>query len=116
MSLRSSNEAANVRDKRPLLVDDMISTGTTVEAAVGALLDHGCRREIVVATTHGLFVGSAIDRLNRPEVVRIVATDSLPETSRRPQRLEMVRLAPILAEAIRRIIGERGLDDLLAAR
>ncbi len=106
----------DVRGKRPLVVDDMISTGTTVEAAVGALVDHGARGEIVVATTHGLFVGSATDRLNRPEVVRVVATDSLPLAPRPPERLEVVRLAPLLAEAVRRIVGERGLDDLLATR
>jgi ribose-phosphate pyrophosphokinase len=69
-----------------------------------------------VAATHGLFVGSAMDRLNRPEVVRVVATDSLPPMPRPPARLEAVRLAPLLAEAVRRIVGERGLDDLLAAR
>jgi ribose-phosphate pyrophosphokinase len=108
--------AGDVRDKRPLVVDDMVSTGTTVEAAVGALLDHECQREVLVATTHGLFVGSAMDRLDRPEVVRVVATDSLPPAPRRPQRVEVVGLAPLLAEAVRRIIGERGLDDLLAAR
>jgi ribose-phosphate pyrophosphokinase len=108
--------AGDVVDKRPLVVDDMISTGATVEAALGALLDHGARREILVATTHGLFVGSAIDRLNRPEVVRVVATDSLPPTSSHPRRREVVRLAPLLAEAVRRIMAERRLDDLLAAR
>jgi ribose-phosphate pyrophosphokinase len=108
--------AGDVRGKRPLVVDDMISTGATVEAAVGALVDHGSRREVLVATTHGLFVGSAMDRLNRPEVVRVVATDSLPPMPRPPVRLEVVRLAPLLAEAVRRIVGERGLDDLLAAR
>lgn len=108
--------AGDVRDRRPLVVDDMISTGTTVEAALGALIDHGSRREVLVATTHGLFVGSATDRLNRPEVVRVVATDSLPPTPRSPARLEVVRLAPLLAEAVRRIVAERGLDELLAGR
>jgi ribose-phosphate pyrophosphokinase len=108
--------AGDVRDKRPVVVDDMISTGATIEAAVGALLEHGCRREVLVATTHGLFVGSAMDRLNRPEMVRVVATDSLAPATPRPLRLEVVRLAPLVAEAIRRVISERGLDDLLATR
>lgn len=108
--------AGDVRDRRPLIVDDMISTGTTVEAAVGALLDHGSRREVLVATTHGLFVRSAVERLNRAEVVRVVVTDSLPLASPRPQRLAVIGLAPLLAEAVRRILGERGLDDLLASR
>jgi ribose-phosphate pyrophosphokinase len=108
--------AGDVRGKRPLIVDDMISTGSTVESAVGALLEHGSRGEVLVAATHGLFVGRAMERLNRPEVVRVAATDSLPPLPHPPMRLEVVRLAPLLAEAVRRIVAERGLDDLLVAR
>jgi len=106
--------AGDVRGKRPLVVDDMISTGATVEAAVGALVAHGSRGEILVATTHGLFVGSAADRLNRPEVARVFATDTLPLAPRPPKRLDIVRLAPLFAEAVRRIVGDRDLDVLLA--
>lgn len=108
--------AGDVRGKRPVVVDDMISTGSTVESAVGALLEHGSRREVLVAVTHGLFVGGAMERLNRPEVVRVAATDSLPQPPHPAMRLVVVRLAPLLAEAIRRIVAERGLDDLLATR
>jgi phosphoribosylpyrophosphate synthetase len=46
----------------------------------------------------------------------VLITDSLPPPPRAPARLEVVRLAPLLAEAVRRIIGGRGLDELLAAR
>lgn len=106
----------DVRDKRPLLVDDMISTGATVDAAVDAMLAHGSRPDFIVAATHGLFVGKAADRLNRSEEARVLVTDSLPPPPRAPARLEIVRLAPLLAEAIRRIIGGRELGELLAAR
>jgi ribose-phosphate pyrophosphokinase len=94
----------------------MISTGKTVEAAIAALLAHGCRRDVVIAATHGLFVGEAARRLTRPEIVRLLVTDSLPRASRTPARLEVIRLAPLLAEAVRRLVGDRELDDLLAAR
>lgn len=106
----------DVAGKRPIVVDDMISTGATVQAAVEALLAHGCLGEVVVATTHGLFVGDALDRLSRPEVVRVLATDSLPPHPHAAPKLEVIRVAPLLAEAIRRIVGLRGLDELLAAR
>lgn len=108
--------AGDVRGKRPIVVDDMISTGTTIEAAIVALVEHGSSREVLVAATHGLFVGGAMGRLNRTEVVRVLATDSLPPAPSPPERFEAVRIAPLLAEAVRRIVGERGLDDLLAAR
>ncbi len=108
--------AGDVRGRRPLVVDDMISTGATLEAAVGALLDHECLHEVVLAASHGLFLAGAKERLSRPEVVRMLTTDSLPPAPSPRGPLEVIRLAPLLAEAVRRIVGERGLDDLLAAR
>ena len=106
----------DVYDKRPILVDDMISTGATIHAAVDALLAQGCRPEITVAATHGLFVAESADRLGRPEVVRSIVTDSLPPPRRVPARLKVVALGPLFAEAIRRIASGRALDQLLAAR
>ncbi len=111
-----SSVVGDVRGKRPLVVDDMISTGTTVDAAIDALLAYGCQREFVVAATHGLFVGHAVERLNRPEVVRVLVTDSLPPAAGAPARVEVIRIGPLLAEAVRRIVAWRGLDELLASR
>jgi ribose-phosphate pyrophosphokinase len=108
--------AGDVRGKWPVVVDDMISTGATIQAALQALVEHGSRREILVAATHGVLAAGAAERLTRPEVVRVLVTDSLPPPESPPERLEVVRLAPLLAEAVRRIVAERGLDDLLAAR
>lgn len=107
--------AGDVRGRRPIVVDDMISTGSTVEAAVNALIERGARREIRVAATHGLFAEGALERLSRPEVVQVVVTDSVPQRSHPRVPLEVVPLASLLAEAIRRIVAERGLDGLLAA-
>ncbi len=106
----------SVRGKRPLVVDDMISTGATVEAAVEALLAQGCRDDVTVAVTHGLFAGRAAERLSRPDLARTLVADGLPPPPRAPEHLEVVRLAPLLAEAVRRLSGGRGLDELLAAR
>jgi ribose-phosphate pyrophosphokinase len=106
----------SVRGKRPLVVDDMISTGATVAAAVEALLAEGSQREVTVAATHGIFAGRAAERLDRPELARVLVADGLPPPPRAPGRLGVVRLAPLLAEAIRRISSARGLDELLAVR
>ena len=67
-------------DGRPaVIVDDMISTGATIEAAVRPLLDNVARPDVVVAATHGRFVGDAEERLARPPLRRLVVTDSLGE-------------------------------------
>lgn len=106
----------DVRRKRPVIVDDMISTGATIEAAVDALIAHGSLGEVVVAATHGPFAAGAPARLGRPEVAVTLVTDSLPRSPGAPARLEVIPLAPLLAEAIRRIVSERRLDELLSTR
>ena len=105
----------DVRGKRPILVDDMISTGSTVVAAMDALLAAGCEPDVVVAATHAVLAPRALARLLRPEVARVVVTDSLP-LAREIDRVEVVRLSPLLAEAVRRLAGGRPLDELLAGR
>jgi phosphoribosylpyrophosphate synthetase len=45
-----------------LVVDDMISTGGTIQASIQALLAAGCAPEVTVAASHALFVGSAVER------------------------------------------------------
>ncbi|BDG02274.1 ribose-phosphate diphosphokinase [Anaeromyxobacter oryzae] len=106
----------DVAGKRPIIVDDMISTGATVQAALDALVAHGALGEAVVATTHGLFSGAGLERILRPDVTRVLATDSLPPAAGGAPQVEIVGLAPLLAEAIRRIVGARGLNELLSPR
>jgi ribose-phosphate pyrophosphokinase len=101
-----------VRGRVPLVVDDMITTGGTIEAAVGALLEAGSAGEIVVAATHGLFVGEAVRRLAALPLREVLVTDSVAaEAGTLPAR--RVTLAPLLAEAIRRLHHDRSLADLL---
>jgi ribose-phosphate pyrophosphokinase len=101
-----------VRGLAPLMVDDMITTGGTVEAAVGALLQAGSRPEVTLAASHGLFVGAAPERLRALPVRRLVTTDSVAARAAAPPH-ERVSLAPLLAEAISRLHGDRSLSDLL---
>ncbi len=100
-----------VRDRAPVIVDDMISTGSTIVAAAEALRSHGAAPELVIAATHGLFVSSALDRLSKLNPTRIIATDSiaLPANA----LIREASIAPLLAEAIRRLDARSSLSDLL---
>jgi len=111
--VRVSGIAGDVRGLAPVIVDDMISTGGTIEAAVAALLAAGCRPEFRVAATHGLLVGAAGERLARAGVTAITVTDSLQSPSVDGVALEVVSLAPLLAEAIDRLHRRRSLNDLI---
>jgi ribose-phosphate pyrophosphokinase len=103
-----------VRDRTPVVVDDMITTGGTVEAAVRAVLEAGSAPDVVVAATHGLFVGEAAARLGAMPVRRLVVTDSVAARAEEDGLpVERVSLAPLLAEAVRRLHDDRSLGDLI---
>ncbi len=91
----------DVRDRSPVIVDDMLSTGATIRAAMAALVAAGCRGDGTVVVSHGLFVGMAEQGLP-PAVGAIFTTDSVRQ---RPGRLlvTVCTLAPLLADAIRRL-------------
>lgn len=92
----------DLRGSSPLIVDDMISTAGTIVAAVGALKAVGCTQPMVVAATHGLFVGDAVERLRSLPIRRLITTDSLPQKSP-SAAFEIVGVARLLADAIRRL-------------
>ncbi len=98
----ASGLAGEVRGRIPLVVDDMISTGGTLEAAVRLLVSHGCETPVHVAATHGLFVGSAWERLARLPIGRLCVTDTVPAPARAPVPVERVPVAPALAAALGR--------------
>lgn len=87
-----------VRDRRPIIVDDMISTGGTQRAAIYALLEEGCEPEITVVASHGSFAGSEEDLSDAP-VERYIVTDSVPPPEGLGLPLEVTSLAPPLTAA-----------------
>lgn len=101
-----------VRGRSPIIVDDMISTGATIAAALDAVVTNGSAPDALVISTHGLFVGPAGERLAKLEVNRFVVTDSVVA---RDTALPVLAasLGPLLAEAIRRLHDGRSLGDLL---
>jgi ribose-phosphate pyrophosphokinase len=96
-----------VRGRTPIVVDDMISTGGTIEAALLAVGGAGAHREgAIVAATHGLFVGACVERLARLPIKRLVVTDSVARGPLPGLPLETVSVAGLLAGTIRRLTEE----------
>ncbi|MHB8874243.1 MAG: ribose-phosphate diphosphokinase [Myxococcaceae bacterium] len=94
-----------VKGRSPIVVDDMISTAGTIVAAIEALRHAGCADDISVAATHALLVGPAVERLKPLPIARLVTTDSVPPPSGLPLPIELVSVAPVLADAVRRLSG-----------
>ncbi|MBK7864419.1 MAG: ribose-phosphate pyrophosphokinase [Archangiaceae bacterium] len=96
----------DVKGLHAVVVDDMISTAGTVCAAINAVVAAGAKPEVTVAATHGLFVGPALERLTACAPKRIVVTDSVPPPAHTPFALDVVPIAPVLSDVIRRLRGD----------
>ena len=96
-----------VEGRTPIVIEDMIDTGTTILQAVEGLRERGAESAVVCAT-HGVFSGGALRKLDHPAIGEIVVTDSIrfPDNGA-SKKLKVLTVAPLLAEAIR-IITEGG--------
>jgi ribose-phosphate pyrophosphokinase len=104
----------DVRDREIVVVDDMITTGGTIEKAIKALLEAGCSASgIKVVASHGLFVGNAVERLANLPIEKIYVSDSVPAPERFPLPLQVSSLASLLAETIQRLHRLESLGDVL---
>lgn len=107
----------DVKGRTVVILDDLISTGTTMMRAASACRAAGGGPVLAVAT-HGVFVGGAPTVVASPLFDGVVVTDTLPPF-RLPEKLVSRRVtvlstAPLFAEAIARIHGGGSVSDLLA--
>lgn len=105
--------AGEVAGMEPVVIDDMLATGGTIEAAVTALLAAGAVPPVTLAVTHTLLVGPARERLARLPIRRLVTTDSLPTPAADGLFIHVAGIAPLLAESVRRLHTDAPLADLL---
>lgn len=114
--VRSKEVAGNVRGLRPFIVDDMISTGSTIAAACEAVEAAGAREGAVVAAAHGLFAPGSAAVLGSAGLSRLLVTDNVEAVEAPASPPTTVSLAPLLAEVVRRYREGRSVDDLLSGR
>jgi ribose-phosphate pyrophosphokinase len=105
-----------VADATALVIDDLISTGTTLLRTARAARQAGARR-VIALVTHGLFMPGSAEVLADSAIDRLAVTDAVPpfRLGDNPVRAKIDTLpaAPLLAEAIRRLHDDRSLTDLL---
>ena len=101
----------DVSGRRAIVLDDEIATGGSIVELLERLRELGCR-EAVVACTHGLFAGKAVERLrNHPMVTEVITTDTVPAPAGWPE-LRVRSVAQLFAEAIRRIHDGESVSSL----
>lgn len=106
----------DIRGLRPIVVDDMITTGSTVRAALAAAAGAGAVGSATVAVTHGVFAPGAAKTLAGAGTGRLLVSDSVPFPDSSFEHLETVSLAPLLADAIQRMHEGRSLAGLRSRR
>ncbi len=107
------NVVGEVRDRDAVILDDLIDTAGTITQAAQALKDKGARR-VYAACTHAVLSGPAVERVNASVLQELIVTDTIPLDSKKEAcpKLTVLSVAPLLAEAIRRIHEESSISSL----
>tara|TARA_B110000116_G_scaffold269267_1_gene284883 strand:- start:5965 stop:6933 length:969 start_codon:yes stop_codon:yes gene_type:complete len=106
------NVVGEVRGKDCLLVDDMIDTAGTMAEAIKVLKQMGAKR-VLVAATHPLLSGEAVDRLVDADVDQVVVTNTVEIMEERKfDNLKVMSVAKIFAEAIKCVHEDKSVSKL----
>jgi ribose-phosphate pyrophosphokinase len=107
------NIIGDVAGRRCVLIDDIVDTAGTLCNAASALIDAGAS-SVYAYVTHGVLSGDAVQRVVASPIEMLVITDSIVATEavRVAHNIRQVTIAPLMAEAIRRISEERSVSSL----
>lgn len=108
----ATNIIGDVKGKTAIIFDDEISTAGTLVEAANIVHKHGAK-QIYAGATHGIFAGSAIEKIKNSNIDEVVVTNTVPvEDSKKIDKLKIVSIAPLFADAIKRLNEEKPLGDL----
>jgi ribose-phosphate pyrophosphokinase len=107
------NIIGDVKGRRCILVDDIVDSAGTLCNAAEALMDHGAAT-VAAYVTHGVLSGGAVARVGASPLEAVVTTDSIQATEavRVSRNVRQITIAPLIAEAMRRISDERSVSSL----
>ncbi|MBC8078767.1 MAG: ribose-phosphate pyrophosphokinase [Gorillibacterium sp.] len=100
-----------VEGRTPIIIEDLIDTGTTIVNVVEGLRDRGAHDSFVCAT-HAVFSGPALQRLDHPNIREVVITDTIAIPEEHTDRFHVISVAPLLANAIHIVIEGGSISSL----
>ena len=107
------NIIGDINNRDCIIVDDIVDTAGTLCNAAEALINEGAN-SVSAYITHGVLSGSAIERLQNSKLEELVITDSIAPTKLilDASNIRIINLAPLIAEAIRRISSDSSVSSL----
>ena len=107
------NIIGEVKGKNCIIVDDIIDSGGTIVNAVEALKAAGAI-DVYVFITHAVLSGDAAKKIQKSKIKKLIITDSIDNTFKikNNSKIEVISIAPLMAEAINRISNSTSVSDL----
>ena len=106
----------DVAGRMCILVDDMIDTGGTITKAADAIMAEGAKG-VIVAATHAILSGPAVDRLRASSACEVIVTDTLPiPLDRQFDKLTVLPIAPLISRAIQEVFEDGSVTSLFDGR
>ena len=113
---KQANQIANieiigdVKDKHVIIIDDMIDTAGTICKAARLIRNKGAK-SIEVICTHPILSGNAFEKIDHSEIDKVVVSDTIPLKDS-SKKIEVISIAGLIAEAIRKIHNLEGIGSL----
>ncbi len=106
------NIIGDIRNKKVILVDDMIDTGGTIVNGANALIEAGAK-EVYASCTHGVLSGPAIQRISESAIKELVTLNTITlSEEKKIDKIKSLSVAGVFAEAIERIYGDISISTL----
>ncbi len=103
----------NVQNKECIIVDDIIDSGGTIVNAADALIREGAK-SVYVFVTHAVLSGEAINKIKKSKINKLIITDSIDNAKKikNMSKIQVLSIAPLMAEAIKRISNSTSVSSL----
>ncbi len=107
------NIIGNVKGKTCIIVDDIIDSGGTIINAVDALKKSGAT-EVYVFITHAVLSGDAANKIKKSKIKKLIITDTIDNSQKikNNNKIEVLSISSLMAEAIKRISNSTSVSDL----
>ncbi len=107
------NIIGNVRGKTCIIVDDIIDSGGTIVNAVEALKKNGAI-DVYVFITHAVLSGDAVNKIKKSKIKKLIITDTIDNSVKikNNNKIEVLSISSLMAEAIKRISNSTSVSDL----